>query len=253
MFERARGLVLGLLVGAVGSAAGFVQAQPKYDLLYRFEPGQQLKYHYYLVGKTVENGKAGPIRLQYYAREEVTDADAAAGLFTLVERAEKVQGAKFDAPSFGLVTGEEVIERQVDAQGRVKSVARYSPGSRYYLRWLVLPGNPVAKGDFWKYTTTLAFTIQGQALTAPCTIIYVLDKKTTYKGRPCVKIRLQGSYQAADDSGDRVVAGTITGWAFFDLERGAIKDLKIQETQNQKVKSEKWAKSVEYELTVLQE
>jgi hypothetical protein len=253
MLGRACSLALVLMVEAWCSASAPVRAGEKHDLRYHFAPGQQLKYRYYLVGKTIENGQTSPIRVQYQALEEVTAADPEAGLFTLAERAEKVRGTVFDAHGFGLLVAGEVIERQVDAQGRVKSAAGYAPGSRYYLRWLILPGNTVAVGDFWKFSGALAFTLRGQDLPTPCTILYSLDKITPYKGRPCAKIRLQGSYQAVSKSGDLVVLGTITGWAFFDLERGVIKDLKIQETQKQKVKSESWAKSVEYELTALQE
>src|SRR3990172_8945945 len=102
MFRTARASTLGLAFGVCLFAATPAPAQRVYDLSYRYEPGQQIKHRYYVVGKTTDNAGTVNIQAQFRGVREAAGTDPASGMFLLKERVEDFRGTEFDARGFGL-------------------------------------------------------------------------------------------------------------------------------------------------------
>jgi hypothetical protein len=228
-------------------------AQQKYELKYDFAPGKTFSHRMYLQGSLQQPGEDKVLHLQFLEKWEVVSGDSGQSIYTIRQTGLQYQGTKIALREFGLPPENEPIEKRMDVLGRIDEVSHYQKGSRYHLNCLTFPGKPVAVGESWKYSPTLTFSPFGRTVNTPISIIYTLEKVLSYKGRPCAKISISGSYRNKSESGDVMVVGEISGRAYFDLKEKQEVDYELKEARTERLISENKQRSMAIKITSLKE
>lgn len=237
----------------VGLPASDLKSQEKYNLSYDFTPGKVILHRKYLEGTMRQPGGDRILHLQYLDKWEVAGGESGQTIFTVRQTGSQYKGTRFDLREFGLTPENEPIERRMDVSGRVDEVSHYQKGSRYHLNSLTFPGKPVAVGESWKYSPTITFTPFGRNVNIPVNIIYTLEKVLNYKGRPCAKIVVSGTYRYRSETGDLIVAGDINGKVYFDMREKLEVDYEFKEVRTERIASEKLERNLVIKTTSLKE
>ncbi len=217
-----------------GAASGMGQT---YELKYNWDVGATHTFKKYIEAKldgSTEGRKDS--RIHYTETWNVARRDIETGLFTIKQKISDYNGGYLDLRSFGLSTGGEDIEKQVDQNGRVASVVHYNRGSRFFVSWLVLPLDQIQVGEKWRYKPTVIFGAFERPAETTMNIVYTLEKVTPYRdSKSCAKIRIEGNYGYSSEDNDFKLTGGIGGYIYLDLQKGMLVDYQIQETREAKV------------------
>ncbi len=230
-----------------------LKSQEKYDLKYDFSAGKVLLQRKYLQGRIQQPGEDKVIHLQFMDKWEVASGGAGQSFFTIRQTGSQYQGTRPDLRELGLPPENETIEKRMDMLGRVDEVSHYQKGSRFHINCLTFPGRPVAVGESWKYSPTITFTPFGRTVSTTFNIIYTLEKVVNYKGRPCAKVAVSGSYKYRSENGDVIVAGEVQGKAFFDMRDKLEVDYEINEIRTERIVSENLERNMVIKITSLKE